>query len=330
MKRAASGGQERARDRRRGFRPGTIARYAGVVAAGLLLPGTVFMALPDLAARFAKAMIFYPERLGEREADPARWGLAEAESVFLETEDGERLHAWWLPPAIDTDSSAESGGCVAAIFFHGNAGNIASRAPIAARLSGLGLGTMLVDYRGYGRSSGSPSEEGLYLDGRTAYRHLVSVRGVPAERLVVIGNSLGAAVAASVASENRIGRLVLTGAFRSVPALGRAIYWWIPNRAFNWSFNHFDAESRMRLVEAPVLVGRGERDTLIPREETRAVYEAAPEPKRWVEVSGADHQNLWFTGDLWKELASFVGESPCSPPAKPQTGAPAEPGPDRR
>jgi pimeloyl-ACP methyl ester carboxylesterase len=265
------------------------------------------MAFPDLAARLAKAMIFYPERLSEREADPGLWGLTEAESVFFDTEDGERLHAWWVPAA------GPGGACVAAIFFHGNAGNIASRAPIAARLSELGLGTLLVDYRGYGRSSGGPSEEGLYMDGRAALRHVVEARAVPAEQVVVIGNSLGAAVAVSVASENRIGRRVLTGAFRSVPALGRSIYWWIPNRAFNWSFNHFDAESRVGLVEAPVLVGRGNRDVLIPREETRAIYEAASEPKRWLEVPVADHQNLWFTAELWRELASFVGESPCSP-----------------
>jgi fermentation-respiration switch protein FrsA (DUF1100 family) len=272
------------------------------------------MAFPDLAARFAKAMIFYPERLSEREADPGLWGLTEAESVFIDTEDGERLHAWWVPAAGRPDHDPDAGSCTAAIFFHGNAGNIASRAPIGARLSELGLGTLLVDYRGYGRSSGGPSEEGLFEDGRAAYRHVVEARGVPAKRLVVIGNSLGAAVAASVASENRIGRLVLTGAFRSVPALGRSIYWWIPNRAFNWSFNHFDTESRVRLVEAPVLVGRGDRDALIPREETRAIYEAAPEPKRWIEVPVADHSNLWFTGELWREFASFVGETPCSPP----------------
>ena len=300
--------------RRGGFRPGIFARYALVVVAGLLLPGTIAMAFPDLAARFAKAMIFYPERLSEREADPGLWGLPDAESVFLDTEDGERLHAWWVPAAGMPGDDPDAGSCAAAIFFHGNAGNIASRAPIAASLSELGLGTLLVDYRGYGRSSGVPSEEGLYVDGRTAYRHVVEARGVPAEHVVVIGNSLGAAVAASVASENRIGRLVLTGAFRSVPALGRSIYWWIPNRAFNWSFNHFDAESRVRLVEAPVLVARGDRDRLIPREETRAIYEAAPEPKRWLEVPVADHQNLWFTEALWRELASFVRESPCSPP----------------
>ena len=323
MSEAASAGQ----GRRRGFRPGVFARYAAAVVAGLLLPGTIAMGFPDLAARFAKAMIFYPERLSESEADPALWGLAEAESVFLDTEDGERLHAWWVPAAgcgrdaggtpsgLGPDVGRDGGACTAAIFFHGNAGNIASRAPIAARLSELGLGTLLVDYRGYGRSSGGPSEEGLYMDGRAAYRHVVEARAVPAEQLVVIGNSLGAAVAASVASENRIGRLVLTGAFRSVPALGRSIYWWIPNRAFNWSFNHFDAESRVKLVEAPVLVGRGDRDALIPREETRAIYEAATEPKRWFEVPVADHSNLWFTGELWRELASFVGESPCSPPA---------------
>ena len=261
-------------------------------------------------------MIFYPERLGEREADPAVWGLATAESVFVETEDALRLHAWWIPAsrsAADADpSKASSQGCQAVIFFHGNAGNIASRAPIAERLAGLGVDVLLLDYRGYGRSEGRPSEAGLYEDGRAAYRFLVETKGVAPSRLVVIGNSLGAAVATTVASELPVARLVLTGAFRSVPSLAGSIYWWMPEPMLRWSMNRFDAESRIGSVGAPVLVGRGERDRMIPRAETRALYEAAGEPKRWFEVAGADHNDLWWTAELWSHIAESLSGAPCA------------------
>ncbi len=184
------------------------ARLLLAILAGLLLPGLIGMAFPDLVARLARQMIFYPEGLSERDADPALWGLAAAESVFVDTEDGVRLHGWWIPAsnspansrAVDAPTGSSGEACEAVIFFHGNAGNIASRAPIAARLSGLGLAVLLIDYRGYGRSEGKPSEEGLYADGRAAYRHVVDVKSVSADRLVVIGNSLGGAVATSVAS----------------------------------------------------------------------------------------------------------------------------------
>jgi pimeloyl-ACP methyl ester carboxylesterase len=284
------------------------------ILAGLLLPGLIGMAFPDLVARLARPMIFYPERLAEREADPAFWGLAQAESVFLDGEGGVRLHGWWIPPSGPAEllpATAAGEACEAVIFFHGNAGNIASRAPIAARLASLGLGVLLMDYRGYGRSDGSPSDEGLYADGRAAYRHVVDVKKVSPDRLVVIGNSLGAAVATSVASELPVARLVLTGAFRSVPSLARSIYWWMPDRAFAWSINRFDSESRLGGVTAPVLVGRGESDRLIPREETRALYDAATDPKRWFEVAGADHNDLWWTGGLWSQLAGFLAGGPC-------------------
>jgi pimeloyl-ACP methyl ester carboxylesterase len=287
------------------------ARLLLAILAGLLLPGLIGMAFPDLVARLARPMIFYPERLSEREADPAFWGLAAAESVFVDSEEGVRLHGWWIP-ASRSEVPDESEACEAVIFFHGNAGNIASRAPIAARLADLGLGVLLVDYRGYGRSEGSPSEEGLYADGRAAYRHLVDVKKVSPARLVVIGNSLGAAVATNVASELPVARLVLTGAFRSVPSLARSIYWWMPGRAFGWSINRFDSESRLADVTAPVLVGRGESDRLIPRAETRALYEAASEPKRWFEVAGADHNDLWWTGELWSQLAGFLAGERCA------------------
>ncbi len=276
------------------------------------------MTFPDLVARLAAPMIFYPERLGERDSDPVLWGLRGAESVFLETEDGVRLHAWWVPASGPPSSSATR----AAIFFHGNAGNIASRSPVAAHLSSLGLDVLLVDYRGYGRSGGRPSEQGFYSDARAAYGYVVGERGTAGEELVLIGNSLGAAVAAHLAAERPVGGVVLTGAFRSVPSLAGSIYRWMPDRAFRWSTNRFDAELHLRQVSVPVLVGRGQHDGLIPREETFAVFEAAPEPKRWFEVAGADHNDLWFTAELWTELEAFLG----LPGRGPSTGRPGQPG----
>ncbi|MCZ6825379.1 MAG: alpha/beta hydrolase [Gemmatimonadetes bacterium] len=282
------------------------AKVAAQVLTALLTVGAIGMVFPDLLARLAPPMLFYPEPLSEAEADPAVWGLAAAESVELETEDGVRLHGWWIPAATGTEP------CGAAIFFHGNAGNIASRSPIGARLAGLGLSTLLVDYRGYGRSGGKPSEEGLYRDGRAAYRWVWERPGVTQGGLIVIGNSLGAAVATDVAASEETTGLVITGAFRSVPHMARSIYWWLPAGFFRWSRNRFDSEARMPDVSVPVLVGRGANDRLIPRAETRALYEAAAPPKRWVEVEGAGHNDLWLSEGLWMELERFLDSQLCT------------------
>ncbi|MFQ5889545.1 MAG: alpha/beta hydrolase [Gemmatimonadota bacterium] len=299
-------------------RPGRRRRLLAVGAA-LLLLASAAVVFPDLIGRLVPPLLYFPERLDPEARQPVGWGLSGAEEVRLETADRFVLHGWWVRASghgAAEHSAAEHGtaehaaaGRGAAIFFHGNAGHLGYRAPIAADLARLGLDVLLFDYRGYGLSEGRPREEGLYLDAAAAYLHVRDVRGVDPARILLIGHSLGGAVAAWTASEYPAAGLVVTGTFRSVPQMARRLHPWIPWRLLRWKRNRFDAESRIAGARMPVLVGRGGADELIPREETRALFEAAPEPKRWREIPGAGHNDLWSHPEMWRELEIFVEET---------------------
>jgi pimeloyl-ACP methyl ester carboxylesterase len=232
-------------------------------------------------------------------SSPSAWGLGEGEEVWLEAGDGVRIHGWWVPSA-----SPRRRGTL--LFLHGNAGNIAGRARLARDLAAAGLDVFLLDYRGYGRSEGRPSEEGLYLDAGAAYLHLREERGVTAGELVVAGHSLGGAVAAHLASSRSVGATVVTASFTDLADAARAVYPWLPDAWFRWSPSPFATVRRMARLDAPVLVGRGAADRLIPGEQVRALYEAAPEPRRWVEIPGAGHGDLWLDGAFIRELLDFT------------------------
>lgn len=278
------------------------------LALVLLLVIGLPLVFPDLVARLVPSMLYYPARLAEQEADPGAWGLSGAEQVAIRTTDDVELHAWWVP--ADPMNAAETCGAVA--FFHGNAGNLAGRAPIAQALSRLGFDVLLVDYRGYGRSEGKPSEAGLYLDGEAAYAYLREERQVPAGRVVLAGNSLGGAVAISVASGVEAGALVVTSSFRSLPELASSLYRWLPGRLFRWNQNRFDSVGRIGSVEMPVFVAWGQRDDLMPRGQTYGLYEAAPEPKTWFESTTAGHNDLWSETGFWLALKNFLEQAlPC-------------------
>lgn len=262
------------------------------------------LVFPDLVSRLAPSMLYYPARLSEAEAEPGAWGLVGAEQTTIRTTDGLELHAWWVP----ADPVRETATCGTVAFFHGNAGNLAGRAPIAQALSRLGYDVLLFDYRGYGRSEGKPTEAGLYLDGEAAYAYLREERRVPADRIVLAGNSLGGAVAISVASRVEAGALIVTSSFRSLPELGHSLYAWLPGRLFDWERNRFDSAARMARVKMPVFVGWGQRDELMPRAQTFGLYEAAAEPKTWFESRTAGHNDLWSETTFWLALKGFLDE----------------------
>jgi fermentation-respiration switch protein FrsA (DUF1100 family) len=281
---------------------------ARFLIAFILLAIGIPLMFPDLLSRLAPAMLYHPEPLGDAEANPAAWGLVAAEEVRFRTSDELALHGWWIP-AEATDRSV---ACGAAVYYHGNAGNLAGRAAIGESMSRLGLDVLLVDYRGYGRSEGRPSEEGLYLDGEAAYRYVREQRGVPPERIALAGNSLGGAVAISVAVRSDAAALVVTSSFRSLPELARTLYPWLPGRLFKWNRNQFHSVGRIGRVEMPVFVGWGRRDELMPRDQTYGLYEAAREPKTWFESASAGHNDLWSEPEFWKTLAVFLERAlPC-------------------
>lgn len=274
---------------------------AAVLCGTLLLAGVVF---PGLLARHVVPIFLYlPGPSGAGSGIPTDHGLSGGEDVVLTTSDGIRLQGWWVP-------ASEEASCGAVVYFHGNAGSLAGRAFIARRLAASGFDVLLVAYRGYGRSEGRPSEEGLYRDARAARAYAVEERGVAPSRLAVAGNSLGSAVAAHLAARERVGAAVLTGAFASVPELAAEIYGWLPDALFRgWPTQRFETARWAREIAAPVLVARGEADRMVPREQSRRVHEAAGPGAAWLEVPGAGHDDLWTAVAFWTRLVPFLEAS---------------------
>lgn len=251
--------------------------------ARIILAAAGLYALVVLLAWTFQARLLYLPVSG-MEATPADRGMP-YEDVNLETDDGMRLAAWFVP--------AERARATL-LFFHGNAGNISHRLASIARFRELGLSVLIVDYRGYGRSGGRPSEAGTARDARAAWRHLADARGIDPRRIVVFGRSLGAAVAAELARVVRPAAVILESPFTSVPAIAQEAYPFLPAR---WlSRFHYPTVEYIRSVEAPVLVIHSEDDEIIPFAHGRAVYAAAPEPKRLLRIRGG-HNTAFLDGD---------------------------------
>ena len=228
-----------------------------------------------------RALIYFPDR--RPGGQPADFGLV-GEEVRPRASDGVRLHGWWL----------HGGGSRALLWFHGNAGNAGHRLERARRfVAELGLDVLLVDYRGYGQSEGVPSEDGLYLDGRAVYE-VATGRGFTPERIILLGESLGAAVALDVGAERPAGAVVLEAPFASLRAMARAHYPLVPPFLVRSRFDNV-AEDRPRCGAEAVLAGRAGRGR--PPAQTRRLYDLAPAPKTYVVVPGATHNTIWRQGD---------------------------------
>ena len=261
---------------------GTAMWFAVLAAAGwLLLVG--WLVLQE------RRLVFFPTRA--LVARPADFGLR-SEELSLRTDDGLALHGWWI----------EGPGRRVLIWYHGNAGNIADRLHNARWfVEQLGVAVVLVDYRGYGHSEGTPDEAGLYRDGLAIY-DAVAARGVPAREVVLFGRSLGGAVAVEVALRRSAGALVLESAFRSVPAMARVHYWFVPPGAIR---TRMDNESKIGRVAAPILFLHGDRDRIVPLAHSRRLLELAVRPARLHVIEGAGHNDTYLVGgaaytDAWR------------------------------
>ncbi len=221
------------------------------------------------------------------------------QDVWFQASDHTKLFGWYVEPAP---------GAPVLLWCHGNAGNIIHRLENLAALVQIGLSVFLFDYRGYGRSQGSPTEDGLYQDALGAYRYLLDSRRIRAERLVLFGRSLGAAVAGDLASRHKAAGLILESCFPSVEAVARDFYFGLPA---HWLLSaRYDLLERLPKINMPILVIHGERDTIIPIEFGRKVFEAALQPKIFYPVPGADHNDLPFVGGraYFRRLKQFVEE----------------------
>ncbi len=265
-----------------------------------------WLRVSDVTAALEHHFIFFPS--AELAWTPAQLGLA-YEEVWLESADGVRVHAWFVPGRAEADLPA-------LLFFHGNAGNLSHRVHNLELLHRrLGLPVLILSYRGYGLSQGRASEQGLYADARAAHSWL-EARGYPPARQVYFGRSLGAAVALQLALERPPAGLILESPFTSIAALGRHHYkllfpllgWLVEAR--------FDNLDKIARLEAPLLIIHGRRDRIVPPAMAERLFALAPEPKRllWLERAGhndtLDHQPHLY----WQAWADFLHSLPAASP----------------
>jgi fermentation-respiration switch protein FrsA (DUF1100 family) len=220
--------------------------------------------------------------------------------LTVATEDGERLHAWWIPASSPTIGHV--------LLCHGNAGNIGDRIVHAELLSAAGLDVLAFDYRGYGRSSGRPSEDGTYRDARAAHGALLRQDGVDPTRILYLGESLGGAVALALALERRPAGLILQSAFTSVRDLARLHYPLIPPALVP---DAYPSLRRIRELRAPLLVVHGADDRIVPLMDGQALFDAAPGPKRIEIFAGVGHNDLITrAGARWIASVSAFSRTP--------------------
>jgi fermentation-respiration switch protein FrsA (DUF1100 family) len=219
-------------------------------------------------------MIFYPTK--DVDQSPTDWGMA-FEEVDIEAADGIRLHGWFIP---------RDGANRVLLFFHGNAGNISHRGDTIHLFHRLGMNVLIIDYRGYGKSQGTPSEAGLYRDARAAWDYLVDEKQYSKQDIIIFGRSLGGAVAADLAMAVKPGGLILESTFSSARDMARQIFSVITYLLhIRYSFDTVD---KLAHINSPVLVLHSREDEIIPHAQGIKVYEAANEPKQFFEMKG-DH-----------------------------------------
>jgi uncharacterized protein len=222
--------------------------------------------------------------------------------VVLDSDDGIRLGAWYL-----TLSGSQRGPAV--LVCNGNAGDRSMRAQLAAGLSRMGLSVLLFDYRGYGGNPGSPSEDGLAADTRAAQAWLAAQPEVDPDRIVYFGESLGAAVAIGLAVERSPAALVLRSPFTSLADVGRVHYPWLP--VGRLLIDRYPSIDRIGSITTPLLVIAGDRDDIVPESLSKRLYEAAPDPKGYLLVPGAGHNDpeLIDGRRMLEEVGRFLSEA---------------------
>ncbi len=269
--------------------------------AGALLAGVPALVGSTMIERFFNRMTFQP-----MPGEPAT-SLAldvPVEETWITTADGVRLHAFFLPrPGSDR----------VVVMFHGNFGNATQRLPFARDLAMLGVSVLVPDYRGYGFSEGTPTEAGLYRDADAAWRHVTDDLGYPPERVIVMGRSLGGAVAVELLSRERAAGLVLVSTLRSARAMARSMGLGLLAPLVG---RRLDSESRIPTLGVPLLVFHGEDDEIVPVEQGQTLYDRAAGPKALHRIPGARHNDIIeVAGDrFWTPLGSFLEQVAPSVP----------------
>lgn len=258
------------------------ARWGVALRRLVIIALSTYIGVCMLVAFLQSKLIYFPSRTID--GTPADIGL-HFENLTLTTADGVRINAWYVP---HPEARAEI------LFFHGNAGNNGDRLPELKVLNSMGFGVMIVDYRGYGASEGHPSEDGTYLDAVAAWEYLVSQRGIPPQRIVILGESLGGGVAVELAWRQTPGALVVQSSFTRLADVGAVHYPLLPVRLILQ--HRYDSVDKVGRIACPKLFIHSSEDTLIPLRIGKALFDAAAEPKKFMQTKG-EHNSGGFMYD---------------------------------
>jgi fermentation-respiration switch protein FrsA (DUF1100 family) len=239
---------------------------------------------------FENRLVYHPVPYPVGDWEPAGLTFEDAEFV---ADDGTELHGWYVP---HTNPRA------VVLFLHGNAGNISGRSQLLRRMHSLDLAVLALDYRGYGRSAGSPTEAGVLADAKAARAWLATKAGIKQYELILWGESLGTGLAVELATEGARG-LILESAFTSLPDVGAYHYPWMPVRLL--MRNRLRSIDKISQFNGPLLQSHGDGDTVIPYELGRRLHEAANEPKEFITIPGADHNDP-RSSRFWQAVEGFV------------------------
>ncbi|MCU7930139.1 MAG: alpha/beta hydrolase [Candidatus Thiodiazotropha sp. (ex Codakia rugifera)] len=244
--------------------------------AYLYLNQTNLIHLPDIPSR-------------DVNVSPQQIGLG-YESITLHTDDKVKLDGWFIP--LENPRAT-------LLFFHGNAGNISHRLESLKLFHELGLAVLIIDYRGYGRSEGTPSEQGIYRDAESAWRYLTVTRNIPESDIILFGRSFGGAVAAYLAAKHPSMGIVLESTFTSVPDMAAELYPWLPAR---WLVRyHYNTRERLADVNSRVMIIHSRHDEIIPFVHGKVLFDTANEPKEFLEMSGGHNEGFMQSIDDYRQ-----------------------------
>lgn len=255
-----------------------LLRSLVIAAVAALLIWTIVLMV------FEEKFIYFPQKYPQGPYDQAR-SIPGLRDCWIETEDSARIHGWFAP----ADSARAT-----LVIAHGNAGNISHRYPLLRSLQQRGFNVLMFDYRGYGRSEGSPSEDGIYKDGRAALDYALTLPEVRQDRVILWGTSLGGAVVVDVATKRHVAGLILESTFTSANDVARLVYPFLPVQFFmRTKLNSFE---KIKTIKTPLLVIHGSLDSIIPIGLGRKLFNGANEPKDFYEIPSADHNDTFFLG----------------------------------
>lgn len=253
----------------------------------VLVIGIFFAYVKYIEAR----SIFFPAKTLDATPQIVNLGF---EDIDLKTSDGVDIHGWFIP----------HGGKKTVLFFHGNGGNISHRLEKILFLRSADSNIFIIDYRGYGKSKGRPTEKGIYADAQASYDYLVDEKGTDPKDIIVYGESLGCAVAIDLASKNKVGGLILEGSFSSGRDMAKTLYPYLPISLF---FTKFNSKEKIGKVNAPIIFIHSPSDEIVPFELAQKLFDSANEPKKLIKIRGGHNTAFIDSQEVYTEsIKSFI------------------------